>query len=140
MSENFVGFAQSPKGDPRRKLTKQKFEVELSADLREVLGSFATAELYSELLDKSVRFDFRQGGKLIFEGAEEYRGTFSQIAIPRSIVLNTELHGEISFSFRALKTGSRVVVALRRAVLPEESDQWNLACQKLERNLRVVFS
>jgi hypothetical protein len=140
MSENFVGFAQSPKADPRRKLTKKKFEVELPRDLKEVLGSFATAELYSQLLDKSTRFDFRPGGKLVFEGEQEYRGTFSQIAIPRSIVINTELHGEASFSFRALKTGSRVTVSVRRAVLPEESEKWELACQKLEKNLLEVFS
>jgi hypothetical protein len=137
---NFVGFASSPKPDPKRRTKKLEFKIELAANLKEILHEMALAEGYEKLVDEVVRFDFRPGGRLTFShNDEEYRGTFSQIAIPKAIVLNTERHGELNFKFRELKTGSRVTLRAQKAVLAEEEQAWAEACAEIEQKLRSNF-
>lgn len=135
----FVGFAASPKPEPGRKIKKLQFKLELSSSLRDVLAALSTPELYSQLLDEVTKFDFRPGGRLLLNGESEYRGAFSQIAIPSRIILATEQHGEIEFRFKELKTGSRVVVSIKKALLPEEQSDWEAKGQKIERVLRENF-
>lgn len=139
MSDNFVGFAQSPKADPNRKLQNLKFELELSSSLRDVLSSLSEQPFYDKCFDPMAKFDFRQGGKLVFGDQEQYRGTFSQIQIPKIIILLTEKHGEIEFSFKEQKMGSRVVIACKKALLEQEISQWQTACEKIAQTLGQDF-
>lgn len=138
MSDNFVGFAQSPKADPNRKLKTFATELSLSADLKTVFAAFNEPEFYERVFDKLVKLDFRQGAKLTFEGESQYRGTFSRIDIPREIILLTELHGEIAFRFKDRK-GSQIKLQIKKALLEEEISLWGLACEKIVSNLGATF-
>ena len=139
MSDNFVGFAASPKPDPNRKVTKFRQELELEVSAKVLLAGFASEAIYAQIIAPVSKFDFRPGGKLLFAAEPEFRGTFSQISIPKTIVLNTELHGEISFLFSAGKTSSRVVVEVRKALLPEEVTVWQTSCESVVESIRGVF-
>ena len=139
MSDNFVGFAQSPKPDPKRTVTKFRNELDLPVSERTLLSGFASEATYAQIIGPVSKFDFRPGGKLLFAAEPEFRGTFSQISIPKTIVLNTELHGEISFLFSAGKTSSRVVVEVRKALLPEEVTLWQTSCESVVASIRGVF-
>jgi len=127
----FVGFAASPKPEPGRKIKKLQLKLELTSSLHDVLAALSTAPLYSELLDEVAKFDFRPGGRLLLNGEIEYRGAFSQIAIPSRIIFATEQHGAIEFRFKELKAGSRVVVNIKKALLPQEQSDWDARCQKI---------
>lgn len=139
MSDNFVGFAQSPKPDPKRTVTKFRNQLDLAVSERTLLSGFAAEATYSKIISPVSKFDFRPGGKLLFDAQPEFRGTFSQISIPKVIVLNTEVHGEIRFLFSAGKTSSRVVVEVQKALLPEETALWQLACESVVESIRGVF-
>jgi hypothetical protein len=139
VSDNFVGFAQSPKPDPKRTVTKFRKESELQVSEKTLLSGFASQDTYSKIIAPLSKFDFRPGGKLVFDAQPEYRGTFSQISIPKVIVLNTEVHGEIRFLFSAGKTSSRVVVEVQKALLPEETALWQLNCESVVDSIRGVF-
>jgi hypothetical protein len=137
---NFVGFAASPKPDPKRRTKKLEFTVELETSLKQVLQLMSTADGFAQIIDPVVRFDFRPGGRNTFSHEDlEYRGTFSQIAIPRAIVLNTERHGELNFRFKELKDRSRVSLSAQKALLPEEEQGWIEACNSIEQKLRSTF-
>lgn len=137
---SFVGFASSPKPDPKRRTKKLELKIELSATLKELLQKLSTADGYALIIDEVVKFDFRPGGRNIFShDDEEYRGTFSQISIPRAIVLNTERHGELNFNFRENKERTRVTLKVQKALLPEEEQSWAAACNEIEQRLRSNF-
>jgi hypothetical protein len=138
MSDNFVGFAQSPKSDPNRKLKTYATELTLSADLKTIFAAFNEPEFYEHSFDKLVKLDFRQGAKLTFEGDTQYRGTFARIDIPREIILLTELHGEIAFRFKE-RAGSRIKLQIKKALLEEEISTWSSACEKIVSNLGATF-
>jgi len=138
MSDNFVGFAQSPKADPNRKLKTYSTELNLTADLKTVFAAFNEPEFYDKVFDKLLKLDFRQGAKLTFEGEAQYRGTFSRIDIPREIILLTELHGEIAFRFKD-RRGSHIKLQIKKALLEEEISTWSSACEKIVANLGDRF-
>jgi hypothetical protein len=139
VSDNFVGFAQSPKPDPKRNITKFREEIDLQVSERDLLAGFAAEATYSQIIAPVSKFDFHPGGKLLFAAQPEFRGTFSQISIPKVIVLNTELHGEIRFLFSAGKTRSRVVVEVQKALLSEEAALWQQSCESVVESIRGVF-
>ena len=138
MSDNFVGFAQSPKADPNRKLKTFSAEPSLSSDLREVFAAFNDPGFYASVFDKLVKLDFRQGAKLTFEGETQYRGTFSRIDIPREIILLTEQHGEVAFRFKE-RNGGTIKLEIKKVLLEEEISLWNQACEKIVANLGATF-
>ena len=138
MSDNFVGFAQSPKADPNRKLKTYATELNLAADLKTIFAAFNEPEFYEHSFDKLIKLDFRQGAKLTFDGETQYRGTFARIDIPREIILLTELHGEIAFRFKDRK-GSHVQLQVKKALLEDEISTWSAACEKIVSNLGAAF-
>jgi hypothetical protein len=138
MSDNFVGFAQSPKADPNRKVKTYETELTLNADLKSVFAAFNDPDFYEGVFDKLAKLDFRQGAKLTFEGETEYRGTFSRIDIPREIILLTELHGEVAFRFKERK-GSIIKLKVKKALLEEEVSTWGAACEKIVATLGDRF-
>ncbi len=138
MSDNFVGFAQSPKADPNRKVKTYETELTLSADLKTVFAAFNDPDFYESVFDKLAKLDFRQGAKLTFVAEAEYRGTYSRIDIPREIILLTELHGEVAFRFKERK-GSVIKLKVKKALLEEEVSTWGAACEKIVATLGVRF-
>ena len=139
MSDPFVGFNQSPKPDPRAKKQKLKFLCEFDFDLKELLMRFTSQSGFESIFGKTKKFDFRQGAKLEFSFDEtEYRGTIGQINIPKRIVLNTEIYGEMEFQFSTAKGPARAIVLVRSNLVPEAVSDWDSAVTQMVERFRKV--
>jgi hypothetical protein len=123
MSENFVGFAQSPKLDPLREVQSVTFEFESQGEIKAAIQLISTEAGLSSWLGKLAKFDFRQGAKLKY-GEEAHGATFALIQIPKRFVIVAETFGEIDIKFREQKSGYQVSVSVKRALLAEERAQW----------------
>lgn len=139
MSDPFVGFNQSPKPDPRAKRQELKFACEFDFDLRELLMRLTSQSGFESIFGKTKKFDFRQGAKLQFSlGETEYRGTIGQINIPKRIVLNTEVYGEIEFQFSTAKGPAKAIVLVRSNLVPEAVSDWDNQVSLLVERFRKV--
>lgn len=114
-------------------MQKGEFRCEFDFELPELLRRFTSQSGFESLFGKTKKFDFRQGAKLQFSlGETEYRGTISQINIPKRIVLNTEIYGEIEFQFSTAKGPARAIVLVRSNLVPEAVADW-------EQNTKALF-
>ena len=139
MNDPFVGFQQSPKPDPRAMRQELKFELAFDFDLKELLQRFTSRIGFEKLFGKTTKFDFRQGAKLQFSLEDrEYRGTISQINIPKRIVLNTEIHGEMEFQFSTAKGPAKAIVLVRSNLTPEQVAVWEADVSALVERFREV--
>lgn len=139
MSDPFVGFQQSPKPDPRAQKHERKFNVEFDFDLKELLQRFTSRIGFEKLFGETKKFDFRQGAKLQFSFEEhQFRGTISQINIPKRIVLNTEIHGEMEFQFSTAKGPAKAIVLVRSNLVPEQVAGWEKDVSALVERFREV--
>lgn len=139
MSDPFVGFQQSPKPDPRAQRQELKFNLEFEIELKELLQRFTSREGFEKLFGQTKKFDFRQGAKLQFSFEErEYRGTVSQINIPKRIVLNSEIHGEMEFQFSTAKGPAKAIVLVRSNLTPEQVAVWEKDVAALIERFREV--
>ncbi len=122
----FVGFAASPKPREGAKVQSLNFEISSKHGIKNCLV-IATSQLGLESwLGKFEKFDFRQGAKLSVIRAEEKTGlSFAQINIPRSVILVTEVFGQVEFSFKEMKDSVRVSIGFRKAVTDDELDAWS---------------
>lgn len=124
-SDNWVGFAKSPKPDPNlsRLRVEETFEFSIAAE--QVFQTVTSAIGLSAWLHKTEKTEVRTSGKIKFlDVAEEFdRAVFSLVDIGRRVVINSEIFGEIEISF--VKKQPRVSVAFTKMVL--DSDR-----QKLE--------
>lgn len=123
MTDNFVGFAQSPKADPTRKLEQQVFEFESSGEIKLAIQLLSTEAGLSSWLGKLVKFDFRQGAKLRY-GEQSHGATFALIQVPKRFVLIAETLGEVDLRFLEHKHGYKLSLTIKKALLPEEREQW----------------
>ncbi len=123
MSDNFVGFAQSPKADPNRQLEILSFEFQSTKDIKQAIQLLSTESGLSSWLGKLAKFDFRQGAKLRY-GDEAHGATFALIQIPKRFVLIAEPLGEVDLRFREQKSGYQLSLTVKRALLPQEYDAW----------------
>jgi hypothetical protein len=123
MSDNFVGFAQSPKPDPLREVQTASFEFESQGEIKTAIQLISTEAGLSSWLGKLAKFDFRQGAKLKY-GELAHGATFALIQIPKRFVIVAETLGEVDIKFREQKSGYQVLVTVKRALLPEERVQW----------------
>ncbi len=123
MTDNFVGFAQSPKADPNRQVEQQSFEFESSVELRHAIQLISPETGLSSWLGKLAKFDFRQGAKLRY-GDSAHGATFALIQIPKRFVLIAETLGEVDLRFRERKQGYQLTLTFKKALLPEEREQW----------------
>jgi len=78
------------------------------------------------LLDETVRFDARQGGKLRFisQGDDGYGGTYSMIRVAKRVIILTEIHGELDFRLSDKGATTEVTVKASRLATPEERAEW----------------
>lgn len=123
MSDNFVGFAQSPKADPNRQLETLSFEFQSKKDIKQAIQLLSTESGLSSWLGKLAKFDFRQGAKLRY-GDEAHGATFALIQIPKRFVVIAETLGEVDLRFREQKSGYQLSLSVKRALLPQEYDAW----------------
>ena len=78
------------------------------------------------LIDQTVRFDARHGGKLRFIsiGDDGYGGTYSRISVPKRVVLLTEKHGEVDIRLNEKPDGCLVTVTARWLGTPADKESW----------------
>jgi hypothetical protein len=94
------------------------------------------------LLDETVRFDARQGGKLRFvsQGDDGYGGTYSMIRVAKRVIILTELHGELDFRLSDKGSHTDVTVKASRLSTAEEKDSWLERVSAIATNLSRVVS
>jgi hypothetical protein len=130
MTDNFVGFAQSPKPDPLRQVQSASFDFESQGEIKAAIQLISTEAGLSSWLGKLAKFDFRQGAKLKY-GEQAHGATFALIQIPKRFVIVAETLGEIDIKFREQKSGYQLSVSVKRALLPEEQLQWEQDVAKI---------
>lgn len=123
MTDNFVGFAQSPKPDPLREVQTANFEFESKGDIRLAIQLLSTEAGLSSWLGKLAKFDFRQGAKLRYSD-ELHGATFALIQIPKRFVVVAETLGEVDIKIKEQKSGYSLSLTIKRALLPEELESW----------------
>jgi len=131
MSDNFVGFAQSPKLDPQREVVSKTFEFSSSLEIKFAIQLISTEAGLSSWLGKLAKFDFRQGAKLKY-GEEGHGATFALIQIPKRFVVVAETLGEVDIRFREQKAGYQLSITVKKALLASEREAWELDVAKLE--------
>jgi hypothetical protein len=130
MTDNFVGFAQSPKPDPLRQVQSASFDFESQGEIKAAIQLISTEAGLSSWLGKLAKFDFRQGAKLKY-GEQAHGATFALIQIPKRFVIVAETLGEIDIKIREQKSGYQLSVTVKRALLPEEQLQWEQDVAKI---------
>lgn len=139
MSDAFVGFNSSQKLNPEANPRLLKLELALDRPVRDVLSSFSSHSRFESVFGLTKKFVFRQGAKPSFSlGELEYRGTISQISIPKRIVVNTEVHGEIELQFELHGSGTRILVSARYFLKDAETIEWEKSITDLGERLREV--
>lgn len=139
MSDPFVGFSPSPRLNPKGKPRSLKLELEIDSSIRDVLMRFSSRDGFEAVFGKTKKFDFRHGAKLNFSlGEREFRGTISQINIPKRVVVNTEIHGEIELQFKAQASGTKIFITARSFLTEEQLADWEQSISGLGQRLQVV--
>jgi len=139
MSDNFVGFAQSPKLDPLREVMARTMELSANSEIKLAIQLISTEAGLSSWLGKLAKFDFRQGAKLKY-GEEGHGATFALIQIPKRFVVVAETLGEVDFRFKEQKASYQLSISVRKALLASEREEWEQDIAKLEQVFRGVVN
>lgn len=123
MTDSFVGFAQSPKPDPNRKVESVSYDFESTGEIKFAIQLLSTEAGLASWLGKLAKFDFRQGAKLRYS-EESHGATFALIQIPKRFVVIAETLGEVDVRIREKKQGYQLSLSIKKALLPEEREQW----------------
>lgn len=126
MSDWFVGFRpmlKRPGGTETHKISRV---IEVSLPVSAMFTQLTSRAGIDTLIDETVRFDARQGGKLRFisAGDDGYGGTYSRIQVGKRVILLTELHGELDFRLKEKGTATEVTLRASRLSTPEEAAEW----------------
>lgn len=127
MTDNFVGFAKSPKPDSTRKIHSKEFEIQVSKPFSESHFVFTTQEGLGSWLGEITKFDFRPGGKLKYQhNGENFGATYSAIVIPKQVVLVTETLGEVIFSAKVQDNYFELNLSFKKNLKPDEVTAWEM--------------
>lgn len=137
MTDSFVGFAQSPKPDPNRKVEALEFEFESAGDIKFAIQLLSTEAGLSSWLGKLAKFDFRQGAKLRYTD-QLHGATFALIQVPKRFVVMAETLGEVDVRIREKKQGYQLSLSIKKALLPEEREQWVLDVSAIAKVFEAV--
>ena len=136
MSHAFVGLNQSPKPNPNAKRVRVESRMDFDVDLPYLLGRITSQSGFESVFGKTKKFDFRQGAKLEFLAeSESYRGTISQINLPKRLILNTEKHGEIELEFESKGGKAHVNLSVRANLEPQDRESWQHQAELLQARL-----
>ena len=136
MSDAFVGLNQSPKPNPNAKRVRVESRMDFDVDLPYLLGRITSQAGFESVFGKTKKFDFRQGAKLEFLAeSESYRGTISQINLPKRLILNTEKHGEIELVFASKNGKANVNLSVRANLEPQDQESWEQEAEILKLRL-----
>lgn len=140
MSDSWVGFRPSPKRDLSRPTASLQFELSSKMLIPKVLKLLTTKEGIESWLIEFTKFDARLGAKLKFSfGEENYGGTFARIDIPKRIILLTELHGELDFSFTEKPDGTDLKLTISKTINDSERSDWEKIANEAWSSLKKVM-
>ena len=131
MTDNFVGFAQSPKLDPLREVVTKTIDFSSHSEIKFAIQLISTEAGLSSWLGKLAKFDFLQGAKLKY-GDEGHGATFALIQIPKRFVVVAETLGEVDFRFKEQKASYQLTISVKKALLASEREAWEEDVAKLE--------
>ncbi|MFM7013836.1 MAG: hypothetical protein ACKOXT_02440 [Actinomycetota bacterium] len=130
MSDNFVGFARSPKPDKDRKVSSKEFVIHSDKPFSDCHGVFTTQGGVEKWLGEITKFDFRPGGKTRYKlNGEEFGATYASIRIPKQVVLITETLGEIVFSAKVKDSSFELTISFKKALIIDEKADWDNATE-----------
>ncbi len=122
----FVGFRPLVKRPKDSRRLVHSVRLDIQAPVSKVFTALITREAVSVMLDETLRFDARHGGKLRFisTGDDGYGGTYSLIQVPKRVVIITERHGELDFRLRDAGQSTPLDLRATRMSAPSEVDSW----------------
>lgn len=137
MSDWFVGFRPMLKKPGGTATQKFSHVLNVSAPASTVFTVLTSRDGIDALLDETVRFDARQGGKLRFlsAGDDGYGGTYSRIQVGRRVILLTERHGELDFRLKEKGAATEITLKVSRLCSPDEVTEWHSSIQSLSTRL-----
>ena len=137
MSDWFVGFRPMLKKPGGTATHKVSHVLNVSSPASTVFTVLTSRDGIDALLDETVRFDARQGGKLRFlsAGDDGYGGTYSRIQVGRRVILLTELHGELDFRLKEKGSVTEITLKVSRLCSPDEVTEWHSSIQALSTRL-----
>lgn len=157
MTDNFVGFARSPKQSKTASLQQLQTNFDLSLPVADAVRLISTAEgverWIGELVTPKAKWRFQLGAKLRFNDASgEFGATFGAINLPQEVILLTERFGEIRLGFggarqrRSLFTtkkkqtpNANLDLLISRMCEPEEVAAWEAASLELSNRLGRIL-
>ena len=142
MSDWFVGFRPMIKRPDGTETHTVKHSITVLSPMSAVFTTLTSRAGIDELLDDTVRFDARQGGKLrlISTGDDGYGGTYSMIQVAKRVIVLTELHGELDFRLKEKGDFSEVTLTASRLSTADEKDEWLGRISEIAANLDRIVS
>lgn len=127
MSDWFVGFRPMLKQPGGTATQKFSHALDVSSPASTVFTVLTSRDGIDALLDETVRFDARQGGKLRFlsAGDDGYGGTYSRIQVGKRVILLTERHGELDFRLKEKGAATEITLKASRLCSPDEVTEWS---------------
>jgi hypothetical protein len=137
MTDNFVGFAASPKPDPKKTLIDTELVIISTGTIAKALAPFITQSGIEGWLGTFRRFDFRTGAKLKYvSNDQDYGASYSMILLPKRVVLVTESVGEVDVRLSEGSGEITLTIRLRFALLPNQIKAWRMRIDEIESDLR----
>lgn len=141
MTENWVGFAGTPKPDLNREIHTFSFELACPRPYSEGHQIFTTPAGLGNWLGEVAKFDFRAGAKIKYEHDYQVFGaTYAEIRIPKSVVLVTETLGEVSFDSQVADESFDLKVSFQKALLEEEIEDWEKLVTRAQNEITKALS
>jgi|AntAceMinimDraft_6_1070360.scaffolds.fasta_scaffold13052_2 hypothetical protein len=137
MTDNFVGFAASPRPDPKKTLIDTELVIVSTGTIAKALAPFITQSGIEGWLGPCQKFDFRTGAKIKYTSNDQKFGaSYSMIVLPKRIVLVTESLGEVDVRLSEGSGEVTLTIRFRFALLPNQIKGWRMRIDELEGDLR----
>jgi hypothetical protein len=142
VSDWFVGFRPMIKRPDGTETHTVKHNITVLSPMSAVFTTLTSRAGTDELLDETVRFDARQGGKLRFisTGDDGYGGTYSMIQVAKRVIVLTELHGELDFRLKDKGDVTHVTLTASRLSTEDEKEKWLGRISEIAANLDRIVS
>ena len=140
MTDGFVGFrplAKKPVGASAR---THRVTLELGADVSQVYTTLTSQNGIDRVIDDTVKFDARQGGRLRFisAGDEGYGGVYSSLRVGKTVIVLTEMHGQLDFRLKKSGTSTAVDIRASKLLRDDEVSSWHHLVDTVASNLAKV--
>jgi len=145
VTDNWVGFARSPKSSVTASLESFDFEIASELGLANSIQLISTAagvaSWVGDLTTPTNKWRFVPGAKLVFcDESGAYGATFGAVSLPTEVVLLTERFGEIQLGFREGATSKKSGLAWFRGKRPNIESEPTPASEASGTKIQVKVS